>query len=97
MQHPEVLKRAQKEIDTVVGTDRLPTFSDRADLPYSEFPFPLLCLGNGADGWPFPVDAILNETWRWGVPVPLSKSLSYGSRRHASDWAPSAFQTCPID
>jgi hypothetical protein len=32
--HPEVLKMAQKEIDTVVGTDRLPEFSDRENLPY---------------------------------------------------------------
>ncbi|KAJ6555145.1 cytochrome P450 [Mycena vulgaris] len=52
MLHPEVLAKAQKEIDSMVGTDRLPTFSDRASLPY--------------------VDAILSETYRWGVPVPLS-------------------------
>ncbi|KAJ7035208.1 cytochrome P450 [Mycena alexandri] len=32
--HPEVLIKAQKEIDSVVGTDRLPTFSDRASLPF---------------------------------------------------------------
>ncbi|KAJ7723670.1 cytochrome P450 [Mycena metata] len=34
--HPEVLIKAQKEIDSVVGTDRLPTFSDRASLPFVE-------------------------------------------------------------
>jgi len=34
MTHPEVLAKAQKEIDSVVGTDRLPTFSDRPSLPY---------------------------------------------------------------
>ncbi|KAJ6629355.1 cytochrome P450 [Mycena sp. CBHHK59/15] len=50
--HPEAFAKAQKEIDAVVGADRLPTFSDRASLPY--------------------VEAILNETYRWGVPVPLS-------------------------
>lgn len=32
--HPHVLKRAQMEIDAVVGNERLPTFSDRASLPY---------------------------------------------------------------
>ena len=32
--HPEVAKKAQAEIDAVVGNDRLPTFEDRADLPY---------------------------------------------------------------
>jgi len=50
--HPEAFAKAQKEIDSVVGPDRLPTFSDRASLPF--------------------VDAVLSETYRWGVPVPLS-------------------------
>lgn len=27
---------AQKELDSVIGTDKLPTFSDRARLPYCE-------------------------------------------------------------
>jgi cytochrome P450 len=34
--YPEVQKRAQAEIDSVVGTDRLPTLADRARLPYVE-------------------------------------------------------------
>jgi len=33
---PEAQKRAQKEIDTVVGSDRLPSFSDRLSLPFVE-------------------------------------------------------------
>jgi cytochrome P450 len=32
--YPDVQKRAQAEIDSVVGKDRLPTFDDRASLPY---------------------------------------------------------------
>jgi len=32
--HPDVMKKAQAEIDTVVGNDRLPTFADREHLPY---------------------------------------------------------------
>ncbi|PCH44308.1 cytochrome P450 [Wolfiporia cocos MD-104 SS10] len=32
--HPEVLEKAQKEIDEVVGMDCLPDFSDRPRLPY---------------------------------------------------------------
>ena len=32
--NPEVQKKAQAEIDAAVGTDRLPTFSDRPSLPY---------------------------------------------------------------
>ena len=31
---PQVQKRAQAELDFVVGRDRLPTFSDRPRLPY---------------------------------------------------------------
>lgn len=36
LQHPEVLKKAQQEMDTVVGSSRLPTFEDRPSLPYLE-------------------------------------------------------------
>lgn len=34
--YPDMQKRAQAEIDAVVGHDRLPLFSDRDDLPYIE-------------------------------------------------------------
>ena len=34
--YPHVMKRAQQELDSVVGTGRLPTFSDRVSLPYME-------------------------------------------------------------
>ena len=32
--YPEVQKKAQQEIDAVVGSDRLPDFADRDSLPY---------------------------------------------------------------
>lgn len=32
--NPLVQKKAQEELDRVIGTDRLPSFSDREDLPY---------------------------------------------------------------
>lgn len=32
--YPEAQKRAQEEIDRVVGRDRLPTFQDEDNLPY---------------------------------------------------------------
>lgn len=34
VQYPAVLKRAQAEIDAVIGQDRLPVVGDRASLPY---------------------------------------------------------------
>ena len=32
--HPVQQKKAQEEIDRVIGSDRLPTFDDRPFLPY---------------------------------------------------------------
>jgi cytochrome P450 len=34
--HPEKQEKAQQELDSVVGSDRLPEFSDRKSLPYLE-------------------------------------------------------------
>lgn len=34
--HPNVQRKAQDEIDRVVGSDRLPEWSDRESLPYVE-------------------------------------------------------------
>ena len=33
---PQVQRRAQAELDAVIGRDRLPTFDDRLRLPYIE-------------------------------------------------------------
>ena len=35
-QHPEILAKAQREIDAAVGSSRLPTFEDRPNMPYVE-------------------------------------------------------------
>jgi cytochrome P450 len=32
--YPNVRRRAQQELDSVLGRDRLPTFEDRPRLPY---------------------------------------------------------------
>jgi len=34
--YPEVLAKAQAEMDSVIGSDRLPDFDDRSSLPYFE-------------------------------------------------------------
>ncbi|KAG6883170.1 hypothetical protein C0993_007526 [Termitomyces sp. T159_Od127] len=34
--HPECQEKAQKEIESVIGSDRLPEFADRENLPYVE-------------------------------------------------------------
>jgi cytochrome P450 len=32
--HPDILTMAQKELDTVVGSEQMPTFANKPDLPY---------------------------------------------------------------
>lgn len=32
--HPDAAKKAQEEIDEVIGSGRLPAFDDRSQLPY---------------------------------------------------------------
>ncbi|PIL29426.1 cytochrome P450 [Ganoderma sinense ZZ0214-1] len=39
VKHPEILKKAQAEVDRVVGSERLPTVADRPNLPYVEAVF----------------------------------------------------------
>ena len=34
--YPDVQKRAQEEIDSIIGSERLVTFDDRISLPYIE-------------------------------------------------------------
>lgn len=36
MLYPEIQSKAREEIDRVVGSDRLPSLDDRAQLPYVE-------------------------------------------------------------
>ena len=32
--YPDIQKKAQEELDSVIGRDRLPTFEDRPRLPF---------------------------------------------------------------
>jgi len=34
--HPEAQEKLHKEIDTVIGKNRLPTLADKANMPYTE-------------------------------------------------------------
>ncbi|KAI0776618.1 cytochrome P450 [Trametes elegans] len=47
--HPEAFRKAQQEVDAVVGRSRLPDFDDRQNMPYLE------CLMNEVLRWQCPV------------------------------------------
>ena len=34
--HPEVQRKVQAEIDSIVGQSRHPTYADKSDMPYTE-------------------------------------------------------------
>lgn len=34
VRYPEIQRKAQKELDTILGKDHLPDFTDEASLPY---------------------------------------------------------------
>lgn len=77
MYYPGAFKKARDEISRVIGTDRLPTFNDRASLPYGMY-----VLSHALIVLTISVECVLNETWRWGVPVPLSKHNLETQPRH---------------
>lgn len=49
MHYPEVLRKAQAELDSVLGPHRLPTFKDRSSLPYID------CIFSEVLRWGVPV------------------------------------------
>ena len=64
--YPEVQKKAQAEIDIVVGPHRLPDFEDRPFLPY--------------------INAIVKESMRWNLVLPLCASLLSSSSSSVPSW-----------
>ena len=68
--YPEAVKKAQAELDTVIGRTRLPVLGDRADLPYVTafwmvgFFDTTYCLDNSAG---------FQEVSRYSATVPLGR------------------------
>ncbi|THH01886.1 hypothetical protein EW145_g6841 [Phellinidium pouzarii] len=66
---PEVVKRAQEEIDRVVGSDRLPTIEDRPQLPYMECIMKEVFRFNPAVPIGIPHQSMMTDTYRgWTIP-----------------------------
>ncbi|KAK7449187.1 hypothetical protein VKT23_013333 [Stygiomarasmius scandens] len=72
--YPSVLKRAQSEIDSVVGRSRLPSFSDMPHLPY------IRAMVKESLRWstPFPVGAphrVMQDDWYEGYFIPAGSMV----------------------
>ncbi len=67
--NPRILAEAQAEIDTVVGSARLPDFADRIHLPYGMSR--LIAFKQQITHEMLTVEAVFLETLRWAVPTPL--------------------------
>ena len=70
--HPDVYKKAQAEIDRVVGADRLPDWEDRENLPYLD------CIVREVLRYVLSAFLVLPRTGvdigvRWNAPVPLGQ------------------------
>lgn len=67
--NPEKLAKAQREIDTVLSPSRLPTFADRAALPYTE------CIMSETLRWgaPVPLSQLL---WFCKIMYDFAKDLA---------------------
>lgn len=72
---PDVQKRAQEEIDRVVGSDRLPTFEDYDNLPYVR-----CCIKESLRWMPTVIlgvpHAVLKEDNYMGYTIPKGASIT---------------------
>ena len=76
VRHPEVYRKAQEEIDRVVGPDRLPDFDDRDSLPY------LNAIVKEVYRWVCKVVMFAiapSHSFRWHVPVPGGRFIMFPS------------------
>ena len=86
--HPEAQKKAQAEIDQVVGHGRLPTFDDRSSLPYVEALYREIQRWRPVSTLGFPHTTIKGDVYKGyyipkGVLLLLCADLTNGiSRRH---------------
>lgn len=69
--HPAVLKKAQAEIDRVIGSDRLPDFSDKEALPYLSCIFKEI-LRYVTDCFLVDQATLIGVLSSWASPVPLA-------------------------
>lgn len=71
---PEVLKKAQEELDHVVGSDRLPTLDDYANLPYIRS-----CIKESIRWMPTVIlgvpHAAVKEDWYEGFRIPAGATI----------------------
>jgi len=72
--NPEVVEKAQEELDRVVGKDRLPEYSDREDLPYIDAVVKEVLRWNPPTPIAFPVKTTQDDVYR-GYFIPAGATV----------------------
>jgi hypothetical protein len=81
--YPECQKKAQAEIDSVIGSSRLPTFEDRERLPYVE----CICRETLRSAFQVSLNSSNKLFWyRWNPAVPLGKLFPLNPNINVHNW-----------
>ena len=72
--NPGVMKKAQEELDRVIGKDRLPSFSDKDDLPYIDALLKELLRWNPPLPFSFPSRITLDDEYQ-GYFIPAGATV----------------------
>ncbi|KAF8966595.1 cytochrome P450 [Flammula alnicola] len=97
--YPEVQSKAQAEIDNVIGSSRLPDFSDRPSLPYLEATLLETMRWHAITPLSLPHRAIHEDEYN-GYKIPAGKttlltSITYRAILHDEELYPAPFQFKP--
>ena len=76
VRYPDVYKRAQDEIDRVIGRERLPTIDDRPSLPYLEWKY------SGKHTIKAKPPGLVHSLHQMESPISIGPSTSSYARRH---------------
>ena len=75
--HPDIMRKAQHELDAVTGRDRLPTFEDRPRLPFVD----AVCREVSRWRPVIPLGAPASEYFRWHILTSPSQLFLTRSQR----------------
>jgi cytochrome P450 len=75
--HPDVFAKAQAELDRVIGSERLPDFTDRNSLPYLDAIITETLRYVSSES--ISTSSLVCRNVRWNAPLPLGRIEVYKS------------------